>query len=338
VIAIDHGPDALLVRQAVAKIVKAHDPDGTATSRIDGKSTPLPQIIAQVASVGFFGAGRVVVVDDLLARAAKPIKGSDDADSGSIDIGPLFAAVEQNNSLILVDQTLHSVPVAVRKLMPSSVDVVAGEPPRGPNLLRWISATAKSAGVEIDQRAAQVLGSRLYPQTWQQKPNNPRYDVPPDLDRLTQEIEKLAVAALPGSITAEHVERLVAAVADDQLFRFTDALVRRQTRTAVAELEKLLGSGEEPYAIVAQAMQQAELAVVAEHISGKDPVAAGRDLGLSNPARMSSVASSRRGLARGSAQTDLEQALAVDRQVKRGGLRQPEDALYSLIATPQRGE
>jgi DNA polymerase III delta subunit len=182
-----------------------------------------------------------------------------------------------------------------------------------------------------------MIGSRLYPQTWQQNANNPRYDVPPDLDRLTQEIEKLAVAALPGSITTEYVERLVATVADDQVFRFTDALARRQSKAAVAELGKLLAAGEVPYAIVAQAMQQAELAVVAEDIGGgKDAVAVGRDLGLSNPARMSGIASSRRGLPRGSARADLEHALEIDRQVKRGGLRQPEDALYSLIATQQR--
>ncbi len=338
-IAIVHGPDGLLVRQSVAKLIQTHDPDGMATNRIDGKATPLPQIIAQVASVGFFGAGRVVVVDDLLFRATKPAKGGEDSgsDAGGLDLGPLFAAVEQNNTLILVDQSLHSVPAAVRKMMPTAVEVVAGEPPRGPNLLRWMAATAKSAGVGLDQRAAQLIASRLYPQTWQQKPNNPRYDVPPDLDRLSQEIEKLAVAALPGSITTEHVELLVTAVADDQVFKFTDALARRQSKPAVTELEKLLMAGEEPYAIVAQAMQHAELAVVAEHIgAGKDPVAVGRDLGLSNPARMSGIAASRRSLPRNSARVDLEHALEIDRQVKRGGLRQPEDALYSLIATPRR--
>jgi len=341
VIAIVHGPDALLVRQAVAKLVKSRDPDGTTTSRLDGKSTPLPQIIAQVASVGFFGAGRVVVVDDLLARSTRAPKGGDDsgADAGSLELTPLFAAVEQSNTLILVDQTLQSVPAAVRKTMPSSVEVIVGDPPRGPNLLRWMTATAKAAGVDLDQRAAQLIGSRLYPQTWQQKPNNPRYDVPPDLDRLTQEIEKLAVAALPGSITTEHVETLVATVADDQIFRFTDALARRQSKPAVSELEKLLMAGEEPYAIVAQAMQQAELAIVAECLGGgQDPVAAGRDLGLSNPARMSGIASSRRGLPPNSARVDLEHAIGIDRQIKRGGLRQPEDALYSLIASPKRGE
>ncbi len=337
-IAIVHGPDALLVRQAVKTLLAARDPDGNATNRVDGKSAALSQIISQVGSVGFFGTGRVIVIHDLLVRATKGAKSSDDDDSsdaGSIDLAPLFSAVTPENTLVLVESSLASVPAAVRRALPSDADVIAGEPPRGSNLVRWIANAAESAKTEIDPQAAQSLASRLYPQTWQAKPNNPRYDVPPDLDRLSQEIEKLAVASHPGPITRAYVERLVTSVADDQVFKFTDALARRQTNVAVAELEKLMLAGEEPYAFVAQAMQQVELATVMDGAGGtKDPGAVGRDLGLSNPARMSGIAASRRGQGHGSIRAEVEGAIAIDRKVKRGELRQPEDALYSLIVPP----
>ncbi len=335
-IAIVHGPDALLVREAVARLVAERDPSGNATNRIDGKSTPLPQIIAQVGSVGFFGAGRVVVVNDLLARASKGGKSGDDpeaSDAAAIDLAPLFAAVTPENCLIIVDPSLMSVPAAIRKIMPDDTLVTAGDPPRGVSLTRWLATVAKTAGGMIDNQTAQYLAARLYPQTWQSKPNNPRYDFPPDLDRLTQEIEKLTVASLPGPIAKRHVDSLVASVADDQVFRFTDALARRQTGPALAELEKLLLAGDEPYALVAQAMQQSELAVVLDGAAqGKDPAGIGRDLGLPNPARMSGIATSRRGQPRGAAHAEVLAAVAIDRQIKRGELRQPEDALYSLVA------
>lgn len=337
-IAIVHGPDSLLVRQSVAKLLRERDPDGNATNRVDGKSAPLPQIISQVGSVGFFGAVRVVVVTDLLARTSKGNKSSDDAegiDAGALDLAPLFAATTPENTLILVDQSLASVPAAVRRILPPESTVIAGEPPRGSTLIRWLATAAKAAGSDIDNQTAQYLAARLYPQTWQSKPNNPRYDAPPDLDRLTQEIAKLAVAADPGPITRTHVETLTASVSDDQVFRFTDALARRQTGPAVAELEKLLLAGEEPYALVAQALQQVELAAVMDGAGqAKDPTAVGRDLGLANPARMSGIAAARRAQPHDAIRAELTTAIAIDRKVKRGHLRQPEDALYSLVVGP----
>lgn len=334
VIAIVHGPDALLARRAVQTLLAERDPSGNATNYVDGKSTPLPQIISQVGSVGFFGQGRVVVVHNLIARATKGTRDDGDTpDAGALDLAPLLAATSADNLLVLVEPSLASVPAALRRVMPPETTVIAGEPPRGEYLLRWLSTTARQAGSDLDGPTARLLATRLYPQTWQAKPNNPRYDVPPDLDRLTQEIEKLAVAADPGPIGRVHIERLVAATTDDQVFRFTDALARRQTQPAVSELEKLLLAGEEPFALVAQAMQQTELAAVMDATSAsKDPAAVGRDLGLSNPARMGGITAARRGQARGASRAEVAAAVAVDRKVKRGELRQPEDALYSLIA------
>jgi DNA polymerase-3 subunit delta len=178
-----------------------------------------------------------------------------------------------------------------------------------------------------------LLAERLYPQTWANRPSNPRYDVPPDLERLANEVAKLTVAAHPDPISRTHVERLVATGDENQVFRFADAAGRGDLSTALAELRKLLEAGEEPFAVVAQLNQQVELAAVLESAAaGRDPAAVGRDLGLTNPARMGAIAASRRGRPPGSAASALGDALEVDRGVKRGALGDPIDALYGLLA------
>ena len=49
---------------------------------------------------------------------------------------------------------------------------------------------------------------------------------------------------------------------------------------------------------------------------------------------MSGIAASRRGQPRGTTRFEVTAAIGIDRQIKKGELRQPEDALYSLISAP----
>lgn len=339
-IVLVHGPDAALCRSAVADIVARHDPAGQSTSRIDGKTATLREIVAQAASPGFFGQGRVIVVDDLMARLVRGGKVADDPDAAdatsAFDLAALFAAIAPDNLLVLVDPALAAIPAVVRKQQPPDVQIVAGDPPRGAGLLAWLQRRAEASDSSLDQPTARYLAERAYPLTWATRPNNPRFDLPPDLDRLAGEIEKLAVAAHPGPITRSLVERLVASGDQDQIFRFTDAVGRGARNEALVELQKLVAGGEEPFAVVAQLNQQAELATVLEAAGpGRDPTAIGRDLGLANPGRLAAIANSRRGR-RSSGAVALGDALAVDRQIKRGELRDPLDPLYSLLARAGR--
>jgi DNA polymerase III delta subunit len=154
---------------------------------------------------------------------------------------------------------------------------------------------------------------------------------------LRGEIAKLALAAYPGPIARRHVDQMVASGDADQVFRFADSVAKGALGEALVELRKLLEAGEEPYAIAAQIHQQAELAAVLDESGGRlDPAAIGRDLGLSNPGRMSAIAAARRGQPSGAARRMLVDGRSIDRQVKRGELRDPVDALYALLARAGR--
>ncbi len=334
------GPDAATARAAVVALLREHDPAGTSTSQLDGRTTTVPEIIGQVGSLGFFGDRRVVVVHDLVARAGKPAKGNTAQDdsgdfvepAAAIDLAPLFAAVPAQNVLILLDATVAAVPAAVKKALPADARVIPGEPPRGTALITWLVRRVEKEGSTVDQGTARYLAERLYPQTWANRPTNPQYDRPPDLDLFANEVAKLATAAGPGPITRRHVDALSPRVADDQLFRFADAAARGDLAPALVELAKLLAVGEEPFKLAAQVQGQLELAAVLEtDCAPRDPAAAGKAIGLSNPNRMVGIAAARHGRSGPEARCLIAASTAVDRESKRGELRHGEDALYHLL-------
>jgi DNA polymerase III delta subunit len=333
------GPDAALARREVMRQVAAHDPDGANTSFIDGRQATIGQVVAAVGSAGFFGGRRVVVVADLLARVGRGGKGEagDDEEASAaegksaLDLAHLFAAVPDQNVLVLVDASLTALPAAVKRIVPTGATVVVAEPPRGRPLLDWLRATARELGGAIDERAAQVLVETLYPQTWANKPTNPLYDRPPDTALLRNELAKLTTAADPGAVTADHVKALVTGAADDRLFRFLDAAAAGRLGAALGEWQQLALAGEEAAKITAQLLQQVELTAVAAAGAGQEPIAIGRQLGLSNPNRMAGIAASAGARDRDRAFAAVAGAVESDRALKRGRLRQPADQLYDLL-------
>lgn len=336
-IALVVGPDAATARAEVERLTRAHDSGGLNTSRLDGKAVGLDEVIAAVGTPSFFGGGRVVIVDDLMARAARGSSAGDEADSAvpaattrGLDFARLFEAVVDENVLILVDSALASVPAAVKKSAPPDAVLFGGEPPRGAALIDWIQRTAADAGSSIDGRTARLLGERTFPQTWSAKPSNPAYDRPPDLDLLGNELEKLALAAHPAAIDADLVRTMVASAAEDRLFPFVEAVVTCRLDEAIPALESLQATGDDPGRLIAQVFQQVELAAVLPAAGSADPAGIGKELGLTNPNRMVGVArTARRGrIAPGRL---LRLALQTDRETKRGGLRHGDDVVYHLL-------
>jgi DNA polymerase III delta subunit len=337
VIALIVGPDAATARTEVERVLRSHDPGGLNTTRLDGKAISLDDAIGAVGTPAFFGGGRVVVVDDLMSRASKSGGATDGNESAEappasrgLDFARLFDSVAAGNVLILVDQSLAAVPAAVKKAAPPDALMFGGEPPRGSALIEWIQRTASATGSSIDVRTARLLAERTFPQTWSAKPTNPAYDRPPDLDLLRNEIAKLALAAHPGSIDADLVRAMVASASEDRLFPFVEAVVTCRLEEAVPALESLQASGDDPGRLIAQLYQQVELAAVLPAAGGADLAGVGKDLGLSNPNRMSGVArTARRG--RMAPARLLRLALQTDRAMKRGGLRHGEDVIYHLL-------
>jgi len=330
VIAIVTGPDDTLVRDAVRDILQRRDPSDSSTSRIDGRTAKPGEVQNAASSAGFFGSGRVVVVDDFLARYAKP---GTRAGASSPDWASLFAAIPPENTLLLVDGSLSSVPAAVKKVLPKDAEIHIGDPPRGRDLLAWMKTSARQSGGNLGDREARFLAERLYPQSWSQKSSNPMYDRPPDLGLIRQEIARLILSAHPGEITTELIREETERGDDDRIFKFLDAALAGNLEVAIPELDRLLMAGEEPARLLAQLAGNIELSAILVNAGNRDPVSVGKDIGARNPGRMGMMARGVQTAGPRRITTAMHAVTAADRRIKRGELKDQLDGLYEVLTT-----
>ncbi len=336
VIALITGPDAATARAEVERLRQQHDPENLNTLRLDGKDVSTEEAVAAVSTTAFFGSCRVVIIEGLMSRVSKGARGddSDDTDSrsstGNLDLRRIFSAVAPSNVLILVDPSLAAVPSVVKRAAPPAATVLIGEPPRGDRLIAWMLDAVRAAGSDMEKRAAILLADLKYPKVWREKPANPAFDHPPDLDELRNEIEKLALAAYPDKVREDHVRALVSSAGEDRVFPFLDAAIGGRLTQALNELSSLHATGEDPAKLSAQLFQEIELSVLSEAGRGISADEIGRAVGLSNPRRMASV-SRRLAEMKLPPRRLLSMAVEIERQSKRGLLRQPIDTLYHVL-------
>lgn len=327
-IVIAVGPDASMVRHAVAKHARQADPDGQSTSEMDGNTATMGDVTNAIGSVGFFSAGRVVIVHNFIAKMSK----TGGRGKNAPDWSALFTAVPEPSTLILADPTIAGIPAGVRKALPADAVTFEGDPPRGPQLLAWIRKGTESLGATIDDHAARHLAERLYPQTWQRKANNPAFDRPPDLEMLRGEVTKLATAADDAPITVELIDELVARGDDDRIFGFIDAVIRGDTAGATTELDRLLAAGEDPHKVLAQLGQTIELTAMLATAGGREPAQVGKAIGLPNPNRMTAIARGLRSSSPGRARRAMRLMTTADRKMKTGELKDASDVIHYVIA------
>ena len=126
-----------------------------------------------------------------------------------------------------------------------AVDAVGGTVERierlGPDQVPgWISARARLHDVKLDPDAVATLASA----------------VGNDTERIEQEVKKLGAYAGDAAVTAVDVKTLVSGAIEADVFELTQAVVRKDSRTAVATLERLLADGNAVQQILALLLWQ----------------------------------------------------------------------------------
>jgi DNA polymerase III delta subunit len=114
----------------------------------------------------------------------------------------------------------------------------------------WISARAGLHGVRLDPEAVATLASA----------------VGSDTERLEQEIRKLGAYAGNAPVTATDVRTLVSGAIEADVFELTQAVVRKDARSAVATLERLLAEGNAVQQILALLLWQFRVLLFASAI------------------------------------------------------------------------
>jgi len=330
-----HGPDRFLARAAATGLVQNVDPTGANTSWLDGKEVTLDRLIAEIGTVSFFGDPRIVVVSEFIARSERSIASSPRGSrkksqpAKKSDLETLLQSVPDNHVLVLLEPGLASLPAALKPFA-QDIELVAGEAPRGDALIAWIEHTAGELKSSIDRRSAARLAQSLFPQSWQRKSSNPRFDLPPDMGQLRQELERLSLAAHPDAIDEALIEATVSQGPQHRLFGFIDAAVSGKLPQATGELDRLLTAGEDPAMILAQVLGQIELLAIAKAASGRHADSIAAELGAVSASRISAVQATSRTIA--NMAEVLEIALGIDRRLKTGRIRQPQEALHLLVS------
>ena len=104
----------------------------------------------------------------------------------------------------------------------------------------WIAARATLLGVEVAPDAINELGAA----------------VGPDSERIDQELAKLGACAAGARVAGADVRALVSGAIESDIFELTQAVVRRDSETAIRRLESLLAEGQAPQQIIALLLWQ----------------------------------------------------------------------------------
>ncbi|WP_273379584.1 DNA polymerase III subunit delta [Symbiobacterium thermophilum] len=198
---------------------------------------PGPDQLSQALSLAqtqpFFAEKRLVVVKECPAIVPRRRGGSDEqapADAGDAALlGYLKAPVASTVLLFLAAQV--DVRRKTTKALMAAGAAVECRPLKPEDAAMWAQRRAQSEGKRLGGQAAHLLVER----------------VGTDLGLLARELEKLVLYVGPaGEIRAADVETMVSAVAETEIFRLSDAVLRRERARAVALLERLLQQVDHP--------------------------------------------------------------------------------------------
>ena len=232
-VALLHGDEPRLLDDALAKVSRAlfSDPSLLALNRevFDGGEAAVDEIIRSALTLPSLAPARLVVVK---SAQALPANAAGALREYARDPSPYARLV------LLAGESLDAGHWLPKTLPPASVIGVPRLTGRG--LLAWLQTRAREEGYELAEGAAQLLVR------W----------VGEDLTALSGELEKALLFAGSRSITEEHVQGVVGEHRVLRTFELTDAVERREIGRALALLESLLASGEEPLAILGTLTRQ----------------------------------------------------------------------------------
>ena len=252
-----HG-DEYLRKQALKKIVDASD--GSLNSvKLDGAQASPEQIRNECLSLPLFGGRKVVIVSGW----GKHVSGL-----GSEAIRSLFSDVPEEVDLVLDEEKLPPNHPFLKVLASkefqgkAAIKFFQRLSIQDGSLQKWIFEEVRRRGSKIKPEAVRTL--MLF--------------VGDDLNRLSQEIEKLTLYANGDEITPSHVNLLVQDTSEASVFELVDALSSRRKGKAIRLYRKLLADGNAPLAILGMIVRQYRILISVKSLReeglSKDEIAA----------------------------------------------------------------
>ena len=274
-----HGEDEFSRSEALISLKsRMGDPDMASlnTTRLDGQRVTLDELKHHCDAVPFLTERRLVIVDGLLGRLAggrgKRGKGQPAASDKEYlqKLLDYLPRLPETTRLVFVEHTSLKPSHPVLKLALANGErgfVREFRPPEKGALERWIRERVGKKGGETEPAAGRELATF----------------VGNDLRLLDQEIEKLVTyTAGRRPITVDDVHTLVPYTQEASVFDMVDAVGRRDGRTALTLLHRMLDDGQEPLYILAMIVRQFRIMVQVKDLEerGGAPGAMAKRLGL----------------------------------------------------------
>lgn len=269
-----HGDDTYRSRAKLQELrerfLRDVDPSGANLVMIDGTTAAASEVWGAIAAQSFLVRKRMVIIERIGDAKSDPVRTEVAAFFPKIpdDVMVVFwesvsrnPASKKSPSRVKRIASKRSARTSKRKatgvdpLFPLLLQEQCAQefaPLTGAELERWVMACAKTRGAMFAPGACRALCAMVGSDLW----------------RMTQEVEKLTLAAARASnalrsITSALMCELVDGTPTDNIFAFVDALGRGDGRAALAELARLEATGAEPGMLVGMIARQLRLLIMA---------------------------------------------------------------------------
>jgi DNA polymerase-3 subunit delta len=254
---IFHGPDELSRTEALAGLrTQMGDPSLAElnTTILDGASLTLNELREVCNSLPFLAERRLVIVHNYLTRLGGSQRGGEGTPLG--DLAAYLPTMPDSIRLIFVESDTLPKSHPILKLAEKHEDGQVydfGGPARG-ELAVWIARRVEAKGASIQRPAADALAIA----------------VGDDLRLLDSEIEKLAIyVGDERAISTADVDLLVPYAGTANVFAMVDAIGRRDGRTALRLLHKLLDENAAPLYLLTMIVRQFRILIQVKELAGQ---------------------------------------------------------------------
>jgi DNA polymerase III subunit delta len=200
---------------------RAEDENGPgALESFDAARDEAEAVVASLSALTFATGTRYVMVDDVGAWKAA-------------QVAPLVDAIAMLPPDTVLVAVVRGKPL---KSLATAVEQAGGEvrdhaAPKPWELPKWVTGRARELGLRLDGEAAKTLVAIAGPSQ----------------QRLSREIEKIAIAVYPEpTATLEDVQQLAAGESSPKVYDLADAVVGGNVESAIALAEELSEWGERP--------------------------------------------------------------------------------------------
>lgn len=223
------GDDAYLrdeTLKAIARGALGGQADDMAVARFSGDQASLADVLDEVRTLPFLARCRVAIVD-----------GADPFVTGHRKELETYAERPSESGVLVLSVKSWPGNTKLAKLVDKVGLSVECKAPDERELPAWLVQLAKArSGAKLDDEAARLLVEL----------------VGPEVGLLASEVEKLAVyVGERNAIDRDDVARMVGAGRVETIWRTVDAATTGQAAEALADLDRLLGSGEAPVRLLA---------------------------------------------------------------------------------------